>query len=72
MRIGTVNRNRTRLYRSEVAWNQAITDAKQKLQMAEERAKRLKDVVTDLEAMKNSGQLWPGIDAGTKRESVPA
>lgn len=72
MRINSVKRNRSRLHRNEVAWNQAISDAKQKLQTAKERVARLQEIVADLERMKIAGDLWPEIEAGTKRESVPA
>lgn len=66
MSVSKVNRNRTRLHRNEDVWNQAITDAKQKLKMAKERVERLQEIVADLERMKNAGELWPGIYAGNR------
>lgn len=57
-----VKRILTRLHKNEVAWNQAITDAKKQLDMTNSRATRLGEIIADLERMRDSGELWPGLN----------
>jgi hypothetical protein len=59
-RVTDVKGNRTRLNKKIRSWDAAISDAKQRLAMAKERAQLLAKVVEDLIRIKESGLPWPG------------
>lgn len=58
-RVSSVKRNRSMIYKNIQQWEKAIQDAKTQLQMAQERAARLTEIVADLEKMKAAGEPWP-------------
>jgi hypothetical protein len=46
-------------------WDKAIADAK-------ERIRKLKSAIEVYEVRRDTGEPWPGDDAGTDKKSVPA
>ncbi len=59
MRITDVKGNRHRVKQNVLLWEKAIKEAERKLSMAVERTTRLQEIVADLKAMRDSGEIWP-------------
>ena len=56
MRLTCVKKNRTTVKQ----WDQAIRDARSRLEIAKRRVNRLTEIVGDFENMKAAGESWPG------------
>lgn len=54
--------------KSQLKWNQAITDAKAMLEEAETQVRRLRSALRTLKESKEAGESWPGSESNTVAE----